>query len=128
MTVLPSSYRSKFSKRTFKDFGSFEAFKEKFSNSAATLFGSGWTWLTVNTDGSLNIENTVNQDNCLMDSDKKPVMVLDVWEHAYYLEVQNRRPDFIATFWKMINWNKIAEYYAAAKSGKKIIDLEAVAA
>ena len=111
-----------------KDFGSFEAFKEKFSNSAATLFGSGWTWLTVNPDGSLNIENTVNQDNCLMDSDKKPVMVLDVWEHAYYLEVQNKRPDFIATFWKMINWNKVAEYYAAAKAGKKIINLEAVAA
>jgi len=111
-----------------KDFASFAEFKEKFSTSATNVFGSGWTWLTVKKDGSLQIENTANQDNCLMDSDRKPIMVIDVWEHAYYLEHQNLRPNFINTFWKMVNWKQVETYYAAAKAGKKILDLEAVAA
>ena len=111
-----------------KDFGSFTEFKEKFATNATNLFGSGWTWLTVKKDGSLQIENTANQDNCLMDSDRKPIMVLDVWEHAYYLEHQNLRPNFITTFWKMVNWKQVAEYYALAKSGKTIINLDTVAA
>lgn len=110
-----------------KDFGSFAEFKEKFATSATNLFGSGWTWLTVKKDGSLQIENTLNQDNCLMDSDRKPIMVIDVWEHAYYLEHQNLRPNFIAAFWKMVNWKQVEEYYALAKAGKTILDLSAVA-
>lgn len=110
-----------------KDFGSFTEFKEKFATNATNLFGSGWTWLTVKKDGSLQIENTANQDNCLMDSDRKPIMVLDVWEHAYYLEHQNLRPNFITTFWKMVNWKQVAEYYVLAKLGKTIINLDTVA-
>jgi Fe-Mn family superoxide dismutase len=110
-----------------KDFGSFTEFKEKFATNATNLFGSGWTWLTVKKDGSLQIENTANQDNCLMDSDRKPILVLDVWEHAYYLEHQNLRPNFITTFWKMVNWKQVAEYYSLAKTGKTIINLDTVA-
>jgi Fe-Mn family superoxide dismutase len=110
-----------------KDFGSFTEFKEKFATNATNLFGSGWTWLTVKKDGSLQIENTANQDNCLMDSDRKPILVLDVWEHAYYLEHQNLRPNFITIFWKMVNWKQVAEYYALAKAGKTIINLDTVA-
>lgn len=102
--------------------GSFDKFKEEFSNKAATLFGSGWTWLVVNKDGSLDIENTPNQDNCLMNSDRKPIMVLDVWEHAYYLEHQNKRPAFIQTFFKMVNWQQVETNYANATGGKAIID------
>ena len=89
-----------------KDFGSFTEFKEKFATNATNLFGSGWTWLTVKKDGSLQIENTANQDNCLMDSDRKPIMVLDVWEHAYYLDFQNLRPKYIETFLNSLaNWD-----------------------
>ncbi|MFA5814026.1 MAG: superoxide dismutase [Bacteroidales bacterium] len=88
------------------DFGSFEAFKEKFSTAAATRFGSGWAWL-VKSNGKLVVTSTPNQDNPLMDiADVKgtPILALDVWEHAYYLNYQNRRPDYIEAFWHVVNW------------------------
>jgi len=88
------------------DFGSFDVFKEKFSAAATTRFGSGWAWL-VKTDGKLVVTSTPNQDNPLMDiADVKgtPILALDVWEHAYYLNYQNRRPDYIAAFWNVVNW------------------------
>lgn len=95
-------------------FGSFDGFKEKFSTNAATRFGSGWSWLVVKSDGSLDAYSTANQDSPLMAGDT-PILGLDVWEHAYYLKYQNRRPDYVAAFWNVINWDKVAEKYAAAK-------------
>jgi Fe-Mn family superoxide dismutase len=88
------------------DFGSFEAFKEKFSTAAATRFGSGWAWL-VKFEGKLIVTSTANQDNPLMDIAEvkgAPILALDVWEHAYYLNYQNRRPDYINAFWSVVNW------------------------
>ena len=99
-------------------FGSFDAFKTEFSNAGATRFGSGWAWLIVKADGKLAVSSTPNQDNPLMDVvDVKgtPILTLDVWEHAYYLKYQNRRPDYIAGFFNVINWQKVAELYAKAK-------------
>lgn len=99
------------------DFGSFDGFKEKFSNAAATRFGSGWAWLCVK-DGGLCVCSTANQDNPLMDVSEcqgTPILGLDVWEHAYYLNYQNRRPDYIAAFFKVINWGKVGELYVSAK-------------
>lgn len=84
-------------------FGSFDAFKEKFAAAAATRFGSGWAWLSKTADGKLEISSTPNQDNPFMDG-KFPVIGLDVWEHAYYLKYQNRRPDYIASWWNVVNW------------------------
>lgn len=98
-------------------FGSFDGFKEKFSAAAATRFGSGWAWLVV-ADGKLAVGSTPNQDNPLMDVadlSGTPILGIDVWEHAYYLNYQNRRPDYIAAFYNVINWPKVAELYAAAK-------------
>lgn len=98
-------------------FGSFEAFKNEFSNAAATQFGSGWAWLIV-ADGKLKVTSTANQDNPLMDvADVKgqPILGLDVWEHAYYLNYQNRRPDYIDAFFNVVNWAKVSELFAAAK-------------
>lgn len=98
-------------------FGSFEAFKDEFSKAAATRFGSGWAWLIVK-DGKLVVTSTPNQDNPLMpvaDVQGQPILGLDVWEHAYYLNYQNRRPDYINAFFNVVNWNKVAELYAAAK-------------
>ena len=92
-----------------KDFGSFAAFKEKFSAAALSRFGSGWAWLVVR-DGKLDIGSTPNQDNPLMDLSDfkgKPVLALDVWEHAYYLKYQNRRKDYIESFWKVVNWGEV---------------------
>jgi len=100
-----------------KDFGSFADFKTAFSNAAATRFGSGWAWLCVQ-GGKLVVCSTPNQDNPLMNVDGcsgTPILGLDVWEHAYYLHYQNRRPDFINAFFNVINWNKVAELYAQAK-------------
>ena len=99
-------------------FGSFDAFKDEFSKAAATRFGSGWAWLCVKADGKLAVCSTANQDNPLMDIAEckgTPILGLDVWEHAYYLNYQNRRPDYISGFFNVINWTKVAEKYAAAK-------------
>lgn len=97
-----------------KSFGSFDKFKEEFANAAATRFGSGWAWLSVDHNGGLKIHSTANQDSPLM-TGFTPVLGLDVWEHAYYLHYQNRRPDYISAFWNVINWEKVNEYYKAAK-------------
>jgi len=94
-------------------FGSFDAFKEKFANAAATRFGSGWAWLVV-ADGKLEVTSTPNQDSPIMDG-KTPILGLDVWEHAYYLNYQNRRPDYISAFWNVVDWSKVSEYFKAAK-------------
>ena len=104
-----------------KEFGSFDSFKEKFSNAALTRFGSGWAWLCISS-GKLCVCSTPNQDNPLMDVAECrgiPVVGLDVWEHAYYLKYQNRRADYIAAFWNVINWNAVAQRYAAALSAAK---------
>lgn len=95
-------------------FGSFDAFKEAFSNAAKTRFGSGWGWLVVNGDGVLEVLSTANQDSPLMDG-KTPILGVDVWEHAYYLNYQNRRPDYVAAFWNVVNWDVVAANYSAAK-------------
>lgn len=98
-------------------FGSFENLKTEFNAAATTRFGSGWAWLSV-VDGKLKVSSTPNQDNPLMDIAEvkgTPIMGLDVWEHAYYLHYQNRRPDFIAAFWNLVNWEQVAKNYAAAK-------------
>lgn len=94
-----------------RDLGSFEAFKEKFETAAKTRFGSGWAWLCVH-GGKLEIYSTANQDNPLMEG-KRPVIGLDVWEHAYYLKYQNRRPEYISAFWNVINWAVAEENYKA---------------
>lgn len=98
-------------------FGSFDAFKEEFAKAAATRFGSGWAWLCVDASKKLCVCSTPNQDNPLMDlADCKgtPILGLDVWEHAYYLNYQNRRPDYIGAFWNVVNWTEVANRYAAA--------------
>lgn len=100
-----------------KSFGSFDEFKKQFANAAATRFGSGWAWLCVKKDKSLAVCSTPNQDNPLMDiSDCQgtPVLGLDVWEHAYYLHYQNRRPDYVTAFWNVINWDEVNKNYKAA--------------
>ncbi|MFO7822951.1 MAG: superoxide dismutase [Cyclobacterium sp.] len=100
-----------------KKFGSFDKFKEEFANAAATRFGSGWAWLSVS-NGELQVSSTPNQDNPLMDiaeTKGTPILGLDVWEHAYYLNYQNRRPDYIAAFWNVVNWEEVAKKFAAAK-------------
>jgi superoxide dismutase, Fe-Mn family len=100
-----------------KHFGSFEAFKTKFNDAAANRFGSGWAWLCLKADGSLCVCSSANQDNPLMntsDCPGKPIMGLDVWEHAYYLKYQNRRPDYINAFWNVLNWKKVGENYTKA--------------
>lgn len=98
-------------------FGSFDEFKTKFATAGATRFGSGWAWLIVK-DGKLEVSSTPNQDNPLMDVAEvkgTPILGVDVWEHAYYLKYQNKRPDYLAAIWNVINWNKVAERYSAAK-------------
>lgn len=97
-------------------FGSFDGFKDAFSKAAATRFGSGWAWLCVN-DGKLEVCSTANQDNPLMGlgCGGTPILGIDVWEHAYYLNYQNRRPDYINAFFSVINWDKVAANFAAAK-------------
>lgn len=94
-------------------FGSFSAFKDEFAKAAAGRFGSGWAWLVVN-NGELEITSTPNQDTPLSEG-KTPILGLDVWEHAYYLKYQNRRPDYIAAFWNVVNWDEVAKRYQAAK-------------
>lgn len=94
-------------------FGSFEKFQGLFEDAAKTRFGSGWAWLTIS-NGELEVSSTANQDSPIMEG-KTPLLGLDVWEHAYYLNYQNRRPDYITAFWNVVNWNKIAERFTAAK-------------
>lgn len=99
-------------------FGSFDAFKETFNKAGATRFGSGWAWLCVDTKKELCVCSSPNQDNPLMDVSDcpgTPILGLDVWEHAYYLHYQNRRPDYIAAFWNLVNWDAVSKRYAAAK-------------
>src|SRR6185369_933322 len=94
-------------------FGSFDAFKEEFGKAATTRFGSGWAWLVVS-NGELEVTSTPNQDSPISEG-KTPILGLDVWEHAYYLNYQNRRPDYIGAFYNVINWNEVARRLAAAK-------------
>lgn len=94
-------------------FGSFDEFKAKFASAAGGQFGSGWAWLVVN-NGTLEVVGTPNQDNPLTDG-KTPILGVDVWEHAYYLNYQNRRPDYVSAFWNIVNWDKVAELYSAAQ-------------
>ena len=100
-------------------FGSMDAFKEKFAAAAATRFGSGWAWLCVGGDGKLCVCSTPNQDNPLMtgiaECPGMPILGLDVWEHAYYLHYQNRRPDYVAAWWDLVDWNEVGRRFAAAK-------------
>jgi superoxide dismutase, Fe-Mn family len=95
-------------------FGSVANFKEEFANAAANRFGSGWAWLSVKSDGSLHVESTPNQDTPLSEG-RTPILGLDVWEHAYYLNYQNRRPDYINAFWNVVNWEEVNRRFAAAK-------------
>ena len=95
-------------------FGSFEEFQAAFTAAATTRFGSGWAWLVVNKEGKLEVTSTANQDTPISEG-KKPILGLDVWEHAYYVKYRNVRPDYIKAFFSVINWNKVNELYAAAK-------------
>lgn len=99
-------------------FGSVDAFKSAFATAAATRFGSGWAWLVVTAEGKLAVTSTPNQDSPLMpvaDVKGTPILGLDVWEHAYYLNYQNRRPDYISAFWSVVNWTQVAKNFEAAK-------------
>ena len=99
-------------------FGSFDAFKAEFAKAGATRFGSGWAWLCVDANGALFVTSSPNQDNPTMDIAEKqgtPILGLDVWEHAYYLNYQNRRPDYISAFWNVVDWDAVAQRYADAK-------------
>jgi len=99
-------------------FGTFDAFKEEFSKAATTRFGSGWAWLCVKKDGNLCVCSSPNQDNPLMDISEcpgTPILGLDVWEHAYYLHYQNRRPDYITAFWNVVNWKEVERRFGISK-------------
>jgi Fe-Mn family superoxide dismutase len=91
-------------------FNHFEKFKEEFTNAAATRFGSGWAWLVVNKEKALEITSTANQDSPLMDG-QQPILALDVWEHAYYLKYQNRRPEYIDAWWNVVNWDAVEKLF-----------------
>ena len=95
-------------------FGSLDAFKGQFSKAAGTRFGSGWAWLVADGDGALHVYSTANQDSPYMQG-HTPILGLDVWEHAYYLNYQNRRPDYVAAFWNVVNWNQVAANLVAAR-------------
>jgi Fe-Mn family superoxide dismutase len=100
-----------------RDFGSFADFREKFSNAAKTRFGSGWAWLCVLPGGKLEVCSTPNQDNPLMDVSEckgQPILGLDVWEHAYYLKYQNKRPDYVSAFWNLVDWNRVGSNFKQA--------------
>lgn len=107
------------------DFGSFDEMKNKFNSAAAARFGSGWAWLSVDSDGKLFISSTKNQENPLMagvvDQAGTPILGLDVWEHAYYLKYQNRRPEYISAFWNVVNWDQVTLNYDAAVEGKTAV-------
>lgn len=114
------SDRMNISKAIDRDFGSFEKFKESFGNAAKTVFGSGWAWLCVDKNDKLFVCATPNQDNPLMDVNTfegTPILGLDVWEHAYYLNYQNRRPDYVESFFNTINWDAVTKKYNEANEG-----------
>ncbi|HEY2493854.1 MAG TPA: superoxide dismutase [Paenibacillus sp.] len=96
------------------ELGGLDKFKEDFAKAATTRFGSGWAWLVVGKDGKLAVTSTPNQDNPLSEG-LTPILGLDVWEHAYYLKYQNKRPDYISSFWNVVNWDEVAKRYSAAK-------------
>ena len=98
-------------------FGGFDNFKQQLTQAATTRFGSGWGWLSVESGGALRIESTPNQDSPLMEG-RTPILGVDVWEHAYYLKYQNRRPDYLNAWWNTVNWDAAAQRYAAAKGGR----------
>ena len=110
MTPKSGMSSGKLAEEIVKTFGSFDSFKEKFSEESAAHFASGWTWLVKDSDGKLSIISTNNQDSPLS-SGLKPVLGLDTWEHAYYLKYQSRRPEYIAAWWNVVNWEKAEEYY-----------------
>ncbi len=97
-----------------RTFGSLEKFKEEFGKACVTRFGSGWGWLSLSSDGTLRIESTPNQDSPVMDG-RTPLLGCDVWEHAYYLNYQNRRPDYVAAWWNVVNWTEVGRRFAAAR-------------
>jgi len=99
-------------------FGSFDSFKEQFANAAATRFGSGWAWLVTDNDGKVSITSSPNQDNPLMSGEGIQILGLDVWEHAYYLNYQNRRPDYIDAFWSILNWTAVEALWNEAKGSR----------
>ncbi|OWZ08267.1 Manganese superoxide dismutase [Phytophthora megakarya] len=112
--------------RIDEDFGSLDQMKQEFNAAASSRFGSGWAWLGVKADGKLAITSTPNQDNPLMpgvDQPLIPILGLDVWEHAYYLKYQNRRPEYISAFWNVANWDKVVEYYDQFASKGKPVDI-----
>ncbi len=114
--------KGKLAKAIKDSFGSFEKFKEVFAKAAGTQFGSGWAWLSVNRSGKLFVSSTPNQDNPLMDCAEKkgkPILGLDVWEHAYYLKYQNKRPDYVQAFFNVVNWSQVSRNYTAATAKKK---------
>ena len=96
------------------EFGSFDAFKEQFSTAAKTRFGSGWAWLSLDAKGKLVVSSTANQDTPISDG-LQPIVGLDVWEHAYYLKYQNRRPDYVSAFWNVVNWNQANSNFLSAR-------------
>ena len=98
-----------------KAFGSFDAFKEKFAAAAAGRFGSGWAWLIASKDGKVEVSSTANQDSPIMEG-KTPILGIDVWEHAYYLNYQNRRVDYVAAFWNVVNWQEVEKRFNAVKN------------
>ena len=109
-STIPSSPSSELLNAINAAFGDMDSFKTEFSNAAATRFGSGWAWLIKNDDGSVSVMSTPNQDNPYMEG-KTPILGLDVWEHAYYLNYQNRRPDYINAFFEIINWKMVSELF-----------------
>ncbi len=106
--------RKKLAKEINSTFGSFENFKEQFTKTSLGVFGSGWVWLVVNSEGKLEIIFTKNQDSPLIDG-KIPILGLDVWEHAYYLKYQNKRAEYIASWWNVVNWKKVEEFFKKYK-------------
>jgi len=104
-------------------FGSFDGFKKEFGTAAATVFGSGWAWLTVKKDGKLGIAKTANQDNPVFTNGEIPILGLDVWEHAYYLNYQNRRPEYIEAWWNIVDWDAVSGYLGLVRTGEGIVKL-----
>lgn len=118
MTPAKQEVPAKLKTAIEKDFGSWDAFKTAFETAAKTRFGSGWAWLALGSDGKLFVFSTPNQDNPLMDLAEqhgKPLLILDVWEHAYYLKYQNRRPEYVENFWNVVNWKVVLERFEKAR-------------